>query len=76
MKTVGTAQTSGYKVDISKEEILEAIKIVAATKPAPVEPFSLGMIGGVKIVSNPQMPDSTIMVSDDIFAILSKANKS
>lgn len=54
------------------EEIMNAIKVMARLRPELVEPFSLCEIGGVKIMSNPMMPENTIMVSDDIYRDLQK----
>lgn len=44
-----------------------AIKLIASLYPTPVKPYSLGDIGGVKIISNPHMPEGSIMLSDSVF---------
>jgi len=55
----------------SQKQIMDAIEIIARLKPVPVEPCSFGLIGGIKVISNPLLDSNTIVVSDDIHSILS-----
>lgn len=57
---------------IDKQSILDAVKLIASLKPIPIQPFSIGNIGGIKIISNPFIPEGSIIVSDDIWRDLQK----
>lgn len=57
-------------IDKAMQPIIEAINLIAAAAPEKVEPFSMGNIGGVKIMSVPTLDNNTIMVSDDIYLML------
>lgn len=68
----GTMANKDVALEINKEEILKAIKLISSTRPASVKPYSIGMIGGVKVISNPMLKDNEIIVSDDIFSYLNQ----
>lgn len=55
---------------VTTETILDAVKLIAALKSPDVEPYSLGNIGGVRIISSPHIADGSIVVSNDIWLLL------
>lgn len=69
---LGTFAKDEPKKDVNKDDIMDAVKLIASLKPVPVQPFSIGFIGGVKIISSPFVPEGSILVSDDIWRDLQK----
>lgn len=49
------------------DDIIKAVELIAALSPVPPQPFSLGNIGGVKIISSPFVPEGSIIVGDDVW---------
>jgi len=64
-----TSSSSNQK-EVTPENILDAVKLIAALKAPDVEPYSLGNIGGVRIISSPHIADGSIVVSNDIWLLL------
>lgn len=66
---------SSNMADIDVDSILDAVRLIAALKPEVVAPFSVGNVGGVKIISSPMVPEGSIIVSDDIYLALNKISQ-
>lgn len=70
-----TVGNPDVKTEINKETILEVVKLISATKPPVIQPYTVGLMGGVRIISSPYLKDDEIVVSDSIFSILQKISE-